>query len=391
MRVVISASGRFHSFHLANHLKNRGFLHYFCSAGLSKNDLKILPKNFVGFCRPVNILDRIYVKFCLDRFLSPSKWYTIRDNWFDWWSSRQIKRLTNFNLFVGWANCSLESMKKLKKHLVKTVIESGSMHILVQEKLLKNEYEKWGVYFPPIVPKNKEKMLEEYALTDKICVPSSHVFQSFLDQGIKAEKLIKVPYGIDIFKFGNIKRSESGKFTLLFVGQISLQKGIGYLLSAWKKLKFAQNQAELLLVGNVSGECRSIVKNSIKSDQTIRLLGPLAHDALAKIYASASAFVLPSIQEGLAMVIGEAMASGLPVICTTVTGGQELIDDGAEGFLVEPGDVDGLAQKIFELFKNPEMARLMGKFAKQKAKTRTWENYADEMIGHYKKIVGQEL
>lgn len=387
MRVVVSASGRFHSVHLVGHLKARGLLHYFCSAGLSANDLKLLPKNFVGFCGPVNILDRIYVKFSLDRVLSPSRWYTLRDNWFDFWSFNQIQKLSRFDLFVGWANCSLKCMKLLKKHPVKTVIESGSMHILVQEKILKDEYEKWGVRFPPIVTQNKEKMLEEYALADRICVPSSHVVKSFLDQGFEEKKIIKVHYGIDVCKFGTLKHVQPKKFTLLFVGQISLQKGIGYLLKAWKQLNFGPNQAELVLVGNVSSECRTIIKDFLKSDKSIHLVGPVAHEKLAQIYSSASAFVLPSIQEGLAMVIGEAMAAGLPVICTTVSGGQELIDDGVEGFLVEPGDVDGLAAKIFELFCNPEMVKMMGNFAYQKARTRSWQDYADEAIDEYEKLL----
>lgn len=389
MKVVVSTAGRFHSFHLANYLRAKGLLHYFCSAGLSAHDLKILPKNFVGFCWPVNILDRIYVKFSLDRVLSPSRWYTFRDNWFDSWSANKIKKLCPFNLFVGWANCSLKSMKMLKKYPVKTVIESGSMHILVQEQILKDEYERWGVYFPPIVSQNKEKMLEEYALADRIAVPSSHVVKSFLDQGMTPEKIIKVPYGIDVLKFGTLKRTQPSKFTLLFVGQISLQKGIGYLLLAWKKLKFNWNQAELVLVGNVSSECRKIVKDLTKNDESVRLVGPVTQDKLAQIYASASAFVLPSIQEGLAMVIGEAMAAGLVVICTTVSGGQELIENSVEGFLIEPRDVDGLAEKIFELFYNPEMTSLMGKFAGQKARTRSWQNYADELIDEYKKLVGE--
>lgn len=389
MKIVVCASGRFHSVHLAKQLKRRGLLHHFCSAGLTKADLKILPSRTTSFCLPVNFLDRVYVKLSGDRFISPSRWYTMRDGWFDTWSASQIKNRPNFDLFVGWANCSLKSIKVLKPRGTKIVIESGSMHITIQEQILRDEYEKWGAYFSPVVKANKDKMLEEYELADKICVPSSHVAKSFIDQGVSSSKLIKVPYGIDFSKFGQVKKQTNNKFRVIFVGQISLQKGIAYLLKAWENLKFSPNQAELVLVGNVSIECKKMVNDAAGQDQSIKLVGSVRHDELSGLYARASAFVLPSIQEGLAMVIGEAMASSLPVICTTMTGGLELIEDGKQGFVVNPRDPEVLADKILHLYKNPDIAKEMGMQARTTAKQKSWENYADFLVGEYEQLLGR--
>lgn len=391
MRVVVSSAGRFHSVHLAKALRAKGLLHQFCSAGLNQTDRQTLPAAFTSFFPAINLLDRAYVKLRADRLITPSRWYTIRDGLFDHWSAKKIEQLFEFNLFVGWANCSLNCINKLKPKGVKTIIESGSMHIAVQEKILQDEYEKWGAKLSPIVKQNKDKMLEEYSLTDKICVPSTHVADSFVSQGISQEKIIKVPYGIDFEKFGYTNRENNGKFSLIFVGQISLQKGIGYLLKAWKILNIYPKKAELLLVGNVSPECEKMVQDAIKSDLSIKLIGPVRHDQLSQLYARADAFVLPSVQEGLAMVIGEAMASALPVICTTRTGGLELINDGQEGFVVQPGDEQALSAKIELLYKNPDQVKAMGQAARQKAKTLSWQNYADSLVCEYEKLVGQAL
>lgn len=391
MKIIVSSAGRFHAVHLAKQLEKLDHLKHFFSAGLSTKDFNnFAPKN-LSFNWLVNFLDRVYVKFSGDRLISPSRWYTLRDGLFDLYVSHEIKKKLPCDLFVGWANCSLKSMVLLHSFGIKTVLESGSMHIKVQEHILRTEYEKWGVKFSPVVKQNKEKMLAEYELADRICVPSSHVQASFIAQGIPAHKIIKVPYGIDFEKFGSNAKIITGKFKLIFVGQISLQKGILYLLNAWQQLKLPATEAELVLVGNLSAECRAQVLKIAGQNKSINLVGPVPHAKIKTYLAQGNAFVLPSLQEGLAMVLGEAMAAGLPIIATTHTGAQELITHGTEGFLVPPCDPEALAGYIQTLFLQPELAAKMGNLAQKKAQTWSWADYGLAMAEEYKKILTTQI
>ena len=93
--------------------------------------------------------------------------------------------------------------------------------------------------------------------------------------------------------------------------------------------------------------------------------------------SEADVFVFPSLFEGFALVILEAMAAGLPVITTPNTAGPDLIEDGKEGLIVPAGDANALREAMQSLLHNPERARSMGRAAHEKAKEFTWERYGE--------------
>ena len=93
--------------------------------------------------------------------------------------------------------------------------------------------------------------------------------------------------------------------------------------------------------------------------------------------SEADAFVFPSLFEGFALVILEAMAAGLPVITTPNTAGPDLIEDGKEGLIVPAGDANALREAMQSLLHNPERARSMGRAAHEKTKEFTWERYGE--------------
>jgi glycosyltransferase involved in cell wall biosynthesis len=97
---------------------------------------------------------------------------------------------------------------------------------------------------------------------------------------------------------------------------------------------------------------------------------------------------MPSLEEGFAMVQFQAMACGLPLICTTNTGGEDLITkDGEEGYVVPIRDVEALKEKILYLYENQDIAKEMGQKAKQKVENGfTWDNYGDRYYNNLKEI-----
>jgi len=106
-------------------------------------------------------------------------------------------------------------------------------------------------------------------------------------------------------------------------------------------------------------------------------LGQTLREALLREMSEADVFVFPSLFEGFALVILEAMAVGLPVITTPNTAGPDLIEDGKEGLIVPAGDANALREAMQSLLHNPERARSMGRAAHEKAKEFTWERYGE--------------
>ncbi len=127
--------------------------------------------------------------------------------------------------------------------------------------------------------------------------------------------------------------------------------------------------AELRLVGG--GEQPSPLPTGVVC------LGQTPREALLREMSEADVFVFPSLFEGFALVILEAMAAGLPVITTSNTAGPDLIEDGKEGFIVPAGDAKALRVAMESLLNDPERARAMGCAAHEKAKEYTWEKYGE--------------
>ncbi|MBD3272847.1 glycosyltransferase [Candidatus Dependentiae bacterium] len=386
MKVVIAAGGRFHAFHLARQLEKRMALKKLYTGSYTNKDSDYVNQKFIEQNYYFDYLSDFFLKFRFYKFLNKSKLHTIKDNLFDYWLSKKIKKEGEFDIFVGWANYFFNSIKQIKKAGAKVIIECGSTHILEQQKLLQEEYQKFGLNFSPICKKNLEKVLAEYNVADYIMTCSNFTYKSFLKHGISANKMLKVPYGVNLDIFGKKSKKSDGKFRVICVGLMCLRKGIPYLLKAWKKLNLPENKSELLLVGNVQKDLKYFLKNFDLPGNVV-FYGSTNRKSLADLYIKSDIFVLPSIEEGLSMTIAEAMASGLPIICTTNTGGEELIEEGKQGFILPIRDSEFLAEKILWFYENKSFIQEMGMSAKKKIKNFSWDVYGQKIFDTYKKII----
>lgn len=156
---------------------------------------------------------------------------------------------------------------------------------------------------------------------------------------------------------------------VLFLGRLGKRKGTYDLLEAAARITENHPQLRLLLGGD--GELDQVWARAIELNiaDKVELLGWIREVNKERHLGSAMIFVLPSYNEGLPMSVLEAMAAGLPVISTTVGGIPEAVTDGIEGFLVEPGDVSALANRLEQLLSNPGLAEHMGKAARRKIET----------------------
>jgi glycosyltransferase involved in cell wall biosynthesis len=192
-----------------------------------------------------------------------------------------------------------------------------------------------------------------------------------------------VPYGVDLAHFYPVPKQDN-VFRVIHCGTISIRKGVHYLLQAFSELKLPH--AELWLIGSMTDEIRPFLANF---SAAVFHKGPFPESELYRYYGQGSVLCLASIEEGLAMVQPQAMACGLPVICTTNTGGEDIVCDGQDGFIVPIRDVEALKEKILFFYENPDACKEMGYSAQQRVKSNfTWADYGNRIVGEYRRILG---
>jgi Glycosyltransferase len=292
---------------------------------------------------------------------------------------------TKSDLCVAWSSFGLHTIRKAKHMGARTIIERGSSHMLYQQEILKEEYKSLGLKPQLAHPKIVEKELKEYEEADYISIPSLFVKRTFLEKGFSEKKLIHVPYGVHLDEFKQIPK-EDNVFRVIYAGAMSIQKGVHYLLQAFSELKLPH--AELLLVGGMNDEIKPFFE---KYEGDFKYINHVPQKELNKYYSQGSVFVINSIQEGLAMVQPQAMACGLPVICTTNTGGEDIIRDGIDGFIIPIRNIDALKEKLVYFYEHPDICKSMGQSAKNRvSKGFTWDDYGEKIINAYQNIFKNE-
>ncbi len=380
MKITISVGGRFHLFNLAQQLFKKDYLGQLITSYPKFEVVKYgIPRKKVSSVIIKEIIERGWRKLpeFLKRIYNPQHFI---HEVFDIFASFYLKDGADVVVVSG-----LRVLRKAKRFGVITVAERGSSHISYQNKILSEEYEKYGVKIKPLMsphPRIIEDDLKGYEEADYISVPSSFVKRTFLEYGVPENKIILVPYGVDLSQFKQIPK-EDNIFRVIFVGGMTLRKGVHYLLKAFSELNLPNS--ELMLIGAINDEIQPFFK---KYEGKFKWLGHIPQNKLYKYYSQGSVFVMPSIEEGLSMVQLQAMACGLPLICTTNTGGEDIVEEGKSGFVIPIRDIKALKEKLLYLHKNSEICKQMGQSAKERVSSGfTWDDYGQKMINVYERIL----
>jgi glycosyltransferase involved in cell wall biosynthesis len=299
----------------------------------------------------------------------------------------QSRWIPQCSVFHGWMGQSLASMKVAKEKGAVTLVENVGRHPGHFYQASGEECDRFGIAEKdrsPLLPAALIRRMErEYEICDAIAVPSNVARTSFAEFGY-ARKAIVVHPGVDADFFS--PRAESAKRTMFracFVGRVELAKGAGYLLQVWKRL--ALPNAELVLAGEVRPEMKELLRT--QADSTVRVAGVLTAVELAELYSSSDVFAFPSVNEGLAMVLLEAMASGLAVVASDMSGAADCVSEGKEGFITPVRDVDRLAEAILWCYQHRDETRAMGFAARARVEREfTLEHYNQRMIAVYHKL-----
>lgn len=383
MKVALSTIGKFHTFDLARELHAHGAL-----AGIHTGYPQFKLRN-EGIPRALihsfPWVHSSYMAFPWKHHLSMSAtraW----ENWnaitFERWLE---SNLSDCDVYVGLSGASLRAGRKAQARGGKYVCDRGSAHIRVQEQLLREEHVLWGMPYAGVDPRNMERELAEYAAADCITVPSHFVLQSFLAQGADPSKLRVLPYGVNLTRFHPTTRPDDKRFDVLFVGGMGLRKGVQYLVQAYQELHHPAKS--LTFVGAPSEALMALLKARNLWPEDARVLGHMPQADLKDIMSRSHVMVLPSIEEGLAMVQAQAMASGCPVIASDHTGSSDLFTDGCEGFIVPVRNVEILSQRLQQLADNPTLRAKMGQQALQRVSSiGGWKSYGDKAMAIYQEL-----
>ena len=212
---------------------------------------------------------------------------------------------------------------------------------------------------------------DESLLADAVMVASSYTGQTLAENGVEPERIAINPYGIDANVYQcRDKDPQNRKLRILFVGSMVQRKGLYYLLSAAAKLP--ANQVEVVLCG------RGFIDHElIRSFGSVNIevkVGLSSQDLVSEMH-KADVFVLPSLTEGFAHVILEAMSAGLPVITTSNTCGPDVVSEGVDGFIVPIRSTEMLAAKLDWCATHKDQLFQMGQLAARKARQYTWDAF----------------
>ena len=304
MRIAIATSGRFHVLDLARELAALGHDVAFYS---------YVPKDrAVAFGLPAQCHRSL--------ILAAAPFLTCERLFGDWGRDlRQlglkralnravVKALEPCDVFICMSGVYVEAAKyALERFGARIYLERGSVHVDVQNEIL------WAAGGRQIASHTVKREQAGYALADRIVIPASHVAATFSASPELAAKVFINPYGVDLDMFPQRNGPPPHPRRVLFVGNWSYQKGVDVLTEAIRQL----GDCELVHVGAVRDA-------PLPDDPWFAHHDPVEQSELSRFYHSASLFCIASRQEGLAMVQAQALASGLPLVCTNMTGGRDL-------------------------------------------------------------------
>lgn len=349
MQIVQATFGVFHQFELAHQLHRRGHLRkIFSTWPWARLKREGIPRELVG---------TFPLFHTTDYFLSRTSFYPrpiaqrvklFNSTSFDAWTRRVMPPC---DALIALSGAALRTGPLVQSRGGRFICDRGSTHHRFQEETLRDEYARWGIPHQPEAAGVVARDEALYSVADAITVPSSVARRSYLQQGIAAEKVKVIPYGVELARFHKTGDPPADSFEVLFAGQVSVRKGIPYLLQAFARLHHARKH--LTVVGGMQDHMPALLKTL--PTENVTFLGAIPQTELIDRMSRSHVLVLTSVEEGLALVQPQAMACECPVISTVSTGAEDLFTDGVEGFIVPDRDVDALADRMQRIADDPAL------------------------------------
>lgn len=294
----------------------------------------------------------------------------------------------NFDIFhchqgLGFSSIAVLVAKILKKPSIVKISNTGERFDL---KVLKKTYI-IGFILSEIIKR-----------ADKIIYLSEKMKQELLRNGVKKEKLLKIPNGVDTKEFKIPEKEEKIKFkkllgigedipVIIYTGTIQKKKNLKILIKLAEAMKKEGKKYKVLIVGD--GPERKTMEKEVREKELENFIVFTGRQKNVKSFLYASdIFVLPSFVEGLSNSLLEAASCGLPCVVSDIPGNREVVEDGRNGFLISPFDWKKFARAIEILIKNKSLMEKMGMESRKIIEERfSIEKVVEKYIQLYKQIL----
>jgi glycosyltransferase involved in cell wall biosynthesis len=238
--------------------------------------------------------------------------------------------------------------------------------------------EKLGIELPKghshrMNTKRLEHEESEYSACSRLLVPSDHVKKTFVDRGYPSEKLLRHGYGFDPRTFAPVEEQRSGPLRAIFLGTVDPRKGLHVALEAWRQAG-AYSKARFAIYGRIVEGYHSVIEPYLSlpgvnlNDFTADTAGALR---------SSDVLILPSFEEGSALVTYEAQGCGVVPLVSDASGAQCVHN--VTGLVHRAGDAEQLAGHIQSLIDDPKRLRSMQNTVTRNRDSLTWATAAERL------------
>lgn len=316
------------------------------------------------------------------------------------WAGSQFNELIlrkgfgSASLLYSYNSASKNIFMSAKKQGLTAILEQTIAPKSTEIRLLKEEEKNlrflgWNMLEDENADRFSLREKAEWNLADIILCGSEFVRNNVVAEGGDGNKCFVVPYGVSLTNFrvknSNLCQKAANKpLRVLFVGSLGLRKGVYYLIEAMRKLE--KLSVECRIVGSWPIDIDPLL---VSAPKNVKICGAIPRSEIAIEYCRADVFCLPSLCEGSATVIYEALASGLPVITTANSG--SIVRDGVEGYIVPIRDASAIAEKLENFLADSRLLENMSRAAKLRSDYGSFHSYSNRLVETLARLVEAKL
>jgi glycosyltransferase involved in cell wall biosynthesis len=302
--------------------------------------------------------------------------------------ARRLEKLAGqVDVVHVWPCAALETIKVSRRLGIPTVLERPNAHTRFCYEVVAAEHKRIGIQTPhgDYLPNDGvlAREEEEFRLADFLLCPSEFVAKTFRERGFPAAKLLRHQYGFDESEYfpAAALREPGKRFTALFVGVDAVRKGLHLATEAWLSSPASKDGTFF-----IAGELTQEYKNRFATDLSHPSIVQLGHrHDVAQLMQSADILLMPSIEEGFALVCAEAIGAGcVPLASTACT---EMCRHMENALVHNVGGVSTLRQQITDIYSNPELLARLRAGALKSRPGLTWTEAGRVLVSAYKQAI----
>ena len=294
------------------------------------------------------------------------------------------------DLFDGVTAQCHDTAARLRSAKARVIVTCLNTHINHLERAFVEEHRRVGFRGRSFIhPTMRARALGEIAMAEHLRVNSHLAKRTFVDEGVAEDRVTVIHPGVDLDHFHVVPKQDD-VFRVIAVSSIDPRKGVHYLLQAFEAARLPN--AELLIIGGTGDRwSKRMLDGHMSRHSNIRLESvDVMTTEVARTLGRASVLVHAAVEEGFGLVIPQALACGRPVIATRTTGAAELIQEGVNGFVIEPRSVTELTERLRLLADDRDLWARLCQHSRPSVEAHGYARFARDVMAMYRKVLGDD-